>query len=702
MALYDEFEPRPNRLIDAQSAYLREAAYQPIGWYEFGAAAFAEAARQHKPVFLDIGAAWCHWCHVLDRESFLNPEIATLLNERYIPVKVDRDERPDIDARFQAAVQLLTGHGGWPLVVFLLPDGTPFYGGTYFPPEDRYGRIGLKTLLGRLADAFAARHTELQETARVLTARVEQNMSHVEAAEALTGDTYRRLAHAVRTRYNPNEGGFELGAPKFPQPGALDLALLQWFVTGDDGWRMIAEQTLVEMAGGGIYDQLAGGFHRYSVDAEWRVPHFEKMSYENALLLEVYTHAYRALGVELFRDVADSTLDFLLTVLADAAHGGFYAAQDADVGLDDDGDYWTWTWEELQHVLPAAEADMLIPYYGLSREGNMPEVRRNVLAIASEPAELARIAEIAEEDVTARIRTGKRRLLEARRRRPAPRVDENKYLGWNGLCISACLTAGTLLGRGDAVRFALRTVETLLRDAYTPEEGMYHALRDGARLPGFLDDQVYMARALLDAFAVSGNHVHLDTARHLMDLALADYWDEEHGGFHDTAPARRAEAESPLLRQSRKVAEDIPAPSPNALAAQTLDRLWILTHDDRYRDAARRTLEAFAVHAPDYGPFAAQYGMALFHHLYPPASAIIVGPSEDARTKELWLAALETYRPGRTVAAFPPDAAPYPAATEPTAYLCAGDACAELITDADILRTQLQNFGVPPAEAGGM
>jgi uncharacterized protein YyaL (SSP411 family) len=700
MALYEEFEPRPNRLIDAQSAYLREAAYQPIGWYEFGPEAFAEAARQQKPLFVDIGAAWCHWCHVLDRESFFNPEIATLLNERYIPVKVDRDERPDIDARFQAAVQLLTGHGGWPLVVFLMPDGTPFYGGTYFPPDDRYGRIGMKTLLVRLADAFASRRAELAETARVLTARTEQSLARGEAAEAITRDTFARLTHGVRTRYNPNEGGFELGAPKFPQPGALDLALLQWQTTGDDGWRIIAEHTLVEMAGGGIYDQLAGGFHRYAVDAEWRVPHFEKMSYENALLAEVYTHAYRALKVPLFRDIADGTLDFLLTELGDTARGGFYAAQDADVGLEDDGGYFTWTWDELLRTLTPEEAEVLIPYFGVTREGNMPEMRRNVLAVATAPAELARQQEIAVEDVYTRIRAGKRRLLEARRRRTAPHVDVNKYTGWNGLCISACLTAGTLLGRGDAQRFVLRTLDMLLRDAYTPDEGFYHGLRDGARLPGFFDDQVYMARALLDAFAVTADPAHLQTARRLMELALDEYWDEEHGGFFDVARSRREAGESPLLRQPRKVAEDIPAPSPNALAAQTLDRLYALTHETRFREAARRTLEAFAVHAPEYGPFAAHYGMALFHHLYPPPSAIIVGPLDDARTQDLWHAALETYRPGRTVAAFPPDAAPYPAIEAPVAYVCAGDACAAPFIDPDNLRTQLREFGAPPESAG--
>ncbi|HEY3377274.1 MAG TPA: thioredoxin domain-containing protein [Armatimonadota bacterium] len=699
MALYEEFSPQPNRLLDAQSTYLRSAAYQPVGWYPFGPEAFEEARRQDKPILLDIGASWCHWCHVIDRESYDNAEIATILNERFIPIKVDRDERPDIDARYQAAVQLLTGQGGWPLTVFLTPDGQPFYGGTYFPPEDRYGRVGFKSLLPTLADAYAHRRHELEATARALAERARHAAVRMVGVEEISEETLQHLLHNIQARFNEDEGGFEREGPKFPHSGAITLALQQWDVTGDAHWRTIVERTLRAMGEGGFTDQLGGGFHRYSTDAHWTVPHFEKMGYDNALLLTNYSAAYRAFGDPFYREVAAGALGYLLDELADHARGGFYSTQDADIDLQDDGSYWTWSLAEISEALLPEEAEVLARYYAVRQAGNMPETGRTVLHIATTPAAIAAQLNLPLEMVEERITQGRHKLLAVRRKRRAPQIDTNKFANWNALMVSGCLQAGSLLGREDAIHFALRTVTTLLHDAYEPDHGMYHNFHTahGACLPGFFEDQAAMAVALLDAFAVSGEQEHLATARHLLDLCLAQYWDEEHGAFFDVARDQHDVASVPYLQHARKVIEDMPTPAPNALAALALDRMALLTGEERYRTAARRTLEAFAGHAPAAGPFAAYYGLALSAHLHHPLHVVIVGRADNAHTQALRQTALSVYRPGKLVSVFPPDAPllPYPADAHgrPIAYVCAGEQCAEPTLEEERLREMLETFG---------
>lgn len=707
MALYEEFEPAPNRLISAQSAYLQSAAYQPVGWYEFGPDAFAEAQRQGKPILLDIGAFWCHWCHVIDRESYENPEIATLINELFIPVKVDRDERPDIDARYQTAVQLLTGQGGWPLTVFLTPDGTVFYGGTYFPPRDVPGHVGFLTLLPRLAETYKHERPALLETARALTKRLARAGLQAAGAGPITEERFQHLAERVRRRFNPDQGGFEHAAPRFSHPSAVELALLQWDVTGEEIWRHIVTRTLGRMGHGGIYDHLGGGFHRYAVDATWSVPHFEKMSDGNALLLENYVHAFRATDDPFLREIADGTLDCILRVFGDHTHGGFFSAQDADTGPNDDGGYWTWTLDEIIHLLNPDEVDVLVRYYGIRREGNMPGTKRNVLHRVVTSEHIAQALELSREEVERRIVSGTHKLGEARNRRKAPAVDTNKYVAWNALLISACLEAGRLLNREDATRFALRSADVLLEGAYDPLQGMYHGFQPGvgARVSGLLIDQVYMARAFLQAFAAGGNSAFLDTARRLMDLCIEAYWDAAAGGFWDTARTSREAAITSILAQPRKSIEDLPTPSPNAVAARVLQRLWVLTGERRYHEFAGKTLEAFAAHAPDFGPFAAEYGLALYEYLHPPMTAIVVGRRDDDRARSLWQAALHTYRPGSLVAIFTPDelqGRPFTAGEggQARAYVCAGDHCLPPIEEAETLRKTLAEYGKRGHETG--
>ena len=703
MALYEEFERRPNRLIDAHSAYLRAAAYQPVGWYEYGVEAFEEARRQDKPVLLDIGAAWCHWCHVIDNESYEDPKIATILNEQFIPIKVDRDERPDIDARYQSAVQLLTGQGGWPLTVFLTPDGQPFYGGTYYPPDDQQEHIGLKTLLPRLAAAYHHHRDDLLHAARAITERTEQANIHAVGPRTVNEETFQLLARRELQRFNVEDGGFEHAAPKFPHPPAIDLALLQLFHTGAAPWRAVVVTTLKGMGYGGIYDQLGGGFHRYAVDEHWTVPHFEKLGYLNGLLLANYARAYRATKLELFREIADGMLDHLFRELSDLKLGGFYNAQDADVGAKDDGSYWTWTLEEFLAPLTSEEAYVLKRYFGVTAAGNMAHSRRNVLRVSETVSDIAAAMEMPREEVEARITHGMLKLRQARLRRKAPAVDTNIYVNSNALLISGCLEAGILLGHADAVDLALRTTDLLLHEAYDENHGMYHALSSDtvqpggfrpARLPGMLDDQVYMANALLDAFTVNGKRIYLETARHLLDLCLQRYWDDEHGGFLDMERTR--DAATDFLRHPRKVIEDLPSPSGNAMAALALDRLWALTGEAHYHEMAGKTLETFADHAPDYGPFAASYGLALFYHLHPPVTVTIIGKFDHDDTQRLRQAALDAYRPGRQLAVYAPNEQPlpYPPSSDgaAVAYVSAAQSCAAPTTDANTLRQTVETF----------
>src|SRR6476469_8074898 len=359
-----------NSLARASSAYLRSAMHQPIRWHEWGEEAFATAQRENKPILLDIGAVWCHWCHVMDRESYDDPEVAQIVNERFIPVKVDRDERPDIDSRYQAAVSAISGQGGWPLTAFLTPDGKPFFGGTYFPPSDQYGRPSFKRVLVAISNAYHEKNGEVVEQAKM----VENALCHSESFAGHTAEfspsVIDAILKSVLGMFDAVNGGFG-SAPKFPHPSALDLLIDQYARSGEENLRNVFVATLEKMARGGVYDQLAGGFHRYSVDERWVVPHFEKMCYDNSELLKNYVHAYQATGLEFFAGVARDIIRWMDEWLSDRKHGGFYASQDADYSMDDDGDYFTWTVAEAKAVLSAEEAQVALLYYDINEVGEM-------------------------------------------------------------------------------------------------------------------------------------------------------------------------------------------------------------------------------------------------------------------------------------------------------------------------------------------
>jgi uncharacterized protein YyaL (SSP411 family) len=691
-----------HRLAESTSPYLRSAAHQPVAWYEWGDAAFARAAAENKPILLDVGAVWCHWCHVMDRESYENPAIAALINKFFIPVKVDRDERPDVDARYQSAVSAVSGQGGWPLTGFLTPDGRPFFGGTYFPPEDAMGRPGFPRILQAVADAYANRRDELERAAVALADAVSKSEGFSGASGNFDPGIIEHSVNAITELFDAKNGGFGR-APKFPHSQAVDLLLEQFQFTREDRLLHISERTLVNMANGGVYDQLAGGFHRYSVDERWLVPHFEKMSYDNSELLKNYVNAWQVTGKPFFREVAEGIIGWVNETLSDQQNGGFYASQDADYSLDDDGDYFTWTLEELRAVLTPEEARVAELHFDVEAHGEMHHnPAKNVLWIARGPAEIAAQIGKSEDHVRAILVTARKKMFAARILRPTPTIDTTIYLAWNAMFASAYFSAARAFGGETGARcsaFALKTLDRLLAGAWDDKRGFSHRL-GGAWLPGTLDDDVYMALALLDAYEATLEQKYFLAAELAMVRALDQHWDSEGGGFFD-----RAADAPPMggLEVRRKPFQDSPTSAGNAIAVMVLDRLHGYTNDALYRDRAAATLNAFAGVAPQYGLFAASYSLAAVLHTRGAIEAVVTGRADDPIAQQLERAAAETFRFGKSVLRITPEAdtkmwlAPALAETLPhlradvaQALVCWGTTCQAPISDALLLRKTLQ------------
>jgi len=644
---------KPNRLKDSSSAYLRSAAHQPIDWNEWGEEAFARARGEDKPILLDIGAVWCHWCHVIDRESYENPEIAEIINRFYVPVKVDRDERPDVDARYQAAIGAISGQGGWPLTGFLTPEGKPFFGGTYFPPEDAMGRPGFKRILLSVADAYRTRREEVDRSAQALAEAVAQAEAFSGARGEFDAGIADALVESMLGLFDARNGGFG-NAPKFPHPTALDLVLEKYQASREPRLLTVVETTLDRMARGGVYDQLAGGFHRYSVDERWRVPHFEKMSYDNSELLKNYLHGLQVTQKPFFRETSEGIIAWVDAVLSDREKGGFYASQDADYSLDDDGDYFTWTLDELRAALDPEEARVMELFYDVEAHGEMPALSaveghhnpaKNVLWVAREPQEIAGQLGKTEDEVRETIARAKGKLLEARRPRPTPFVDTTLYVSWNAMFVSAYIEAGRVLGRKDCLDFALRTLERILAEAWDGKKGFAHRI-GGPRLGGTLDDQVFTAAALLDAYEATLDRRFFELAQRAMEIALEKYFDAEGGGFFD-----RPSDAPPMggLDVRRKPFQDSPTPGSNSVAAMVLGRLYAYTGNALYRERAAQTLEAFAGIAPQYGLFAATYGLAALVHVRHPVQVVVTGAADDPKAAQLEQAAAGTFRFAKAV-----------------------------------------------------
>jgi uncharacterized protein len=691
-----------NRLKDSASPYLRSAAHQPIDWHEWGDPAFARAKSEDKPILLDIGAVWCHWCHVIDRESYENETIAKIINEQFVPVKVDRDERPDVDSRYQSAISALSGQGGWPLTGFLLPDGKPFFGGTYFPPEDAMGRPGFRRILLSVADAYKNKRPDLERAANSLADAVAQAEMFIGARAEFDLSVVDAQVKSLTQQFDIKNGGFGR-APKFPHSSAIDLVLERYQQTKEKHLLAIAETTLEKMARGGVYDQLAGGFHRYSVDERWLVPHFEKMSYDNSELLRNYLHGWQTTENPLLRETAEGIVGWVNEVASDRADGGFYGSQDADYSLDDDGDYFTWTLPELRAALFPEESRVMELYYDVEALGEMHhDPAKNVLWIARNPDEIAQTLGLDESTVRLTIAKSKGKMLAARKPRPTPYVDTTMYVSWNAMFVSAYLEASRILGGSiaqDCRSFALKTLDRMLREVWSDSRGFGHRI-GGPALEGSLDDQVFGVVALLDAYEATLDTRYFDAARRTMDLAIDRYGDHEGGGFFD-----RASDAAPIggLDVRRKPFQDSPTPGANSIAIIALTRLHAFTGDQRYYDFAKKSLECFAGIAGQYGLFSATYGLAATLFAHHPTQVVITGRPDDHTAQALEAAARSVYRFGKSVLRVTPGATltnlagalketlPHLPADKAVAIVCAGQTCLPPTTDPEQLAAYLEN-----------
>jgi hypothetical protein len=703
-----------NSLSKASSAYLRSAMHQPIHWHEWGEEVFAAAQRENKPILLDIGAVWCHWCHVMDRESYDNPEIAEIINQRFVAVKVDRDERPDIDSRYQVAVSSISGQGGWPLTAFLTPTGKPFYGGTYFPPDDHYGRPSFKRVLLSIANAYHEKNEDVVEQAKM----VEGAISHAESFAGKSADFSPAVIDAIvksaMKMFDSQNGGFG-SAPKFPHPAALDLLIDRYVRSGDEQIRNVFAITLEKMARGGVYDQLAGGFHRYSVDERWIVPHFEKMCYDNSELLKNYVHAYQATGSEFFAFVARDIIRWMDEWLSDREHGGFYASQDADYSMDDDGDYFTWTLQEAQAVLSEDELRVASLHYDINEIGEMHHnPAKNVLYVRASVEEIEKRLGLPQDEIKSLLQSAKTKMYAARLQRPTPYVDKTLYAGWNALCISAYLEAAKVLKLRDAEHFALRSLDRLLAEGWRLENGLLHVLAysdahaQRREIPGVLDDYAFTVIACLDAYEATADLSYFNFAKRITDTMVERFFDPVSGGFFDTGKPTADEKVLGVLGTRRKPFQDSPTPAGNSVAAIALLRLHAYTNDPGLRDKAEQTIEIIAGLAGQYGLFAATYGIAAVHLLHLHTQVVVIG--DDELAQHMYDAAISLYAANKTVLkleaskAVPQNLPPALAETIPQrpgvkagksfAVICSGFTCQPPVSDPAELARSLDPRGL--------
>ena len=680
----------PNRLTAETSPYLLQHARNPVDWYPWGPEALERARREDKPIFLSIGYAACHWCHVMERESFENPDIAALMNEHFVSIKVDREERPDLDDVYMAAVQAMTGSGGWPMTVFLTPGLEPFFGGTYFPPEDRHGMSGLPRVLGAVADAYATRRAEVEQQAGALADHLRVRLAVAAGERDVEPRQLEAAVARVAATFDDARGGFG-GAPKFPPPMLLEFLLRAWRRSGDARTLRMVTRTLDAMADGGIHDQIGGGFARYSTDADWLVPHFEKMLYDNALLAHAYLEGFQATGTDRYARVARSTLDFMIAELR-TGDGGFASALDADSdGVE--GRFYAWSYDEFMSVLSDADLDdgdrrLLTDYWGLAAEGNWEGT--NVLHRAgAEPA-------------TELVERGRLALLAARAARTRPARDDKQVASWNGLALRA-LAHGALVLRDegylDATRFHVRFVERhLVRDV----DRLWRTVRDGrGGTPAFAEDYLAVADGLLGAHAALGDAAPLILARRLVETAIGGFWDDEAGTFVDTSD----EHDRTVARPRGLV--DNATPSANAIGADVLQRLALLTGDEDLARRARSIVRAVAP-ALEHQPSAFGRMLSAADRLLGTPIDVVVAEAAGGDGRLLREAAigpfvpdlvLTSVVPGDPHSGWPLYARKAAGEGNATAYACRGYACDEPTADPARLAEQVSALGLPTPAA---
>jgi uncharacterized protein YyaL (SSP411 family) len=672
-----------NRLANETSPYLLQHAHNPVDWYPWGPEALERARVEDKPILLSIGYSACHWCHVMERESFENPQIAAQMNASFVSIKVDREERPDLDGIYMQAVQAMTGNGGWPMTVFLAPDGTPFYGGTYYPPDDRGQMPGFPRVLAAIADAWRTRRQEVLESGSRLRESLQQGLSTAPGpADASVLDA---AAAGLQKQHDRAEGGFG-GAPKFPQPMALEFLLRAWRRTHDPEALHVVTHTLDHMARGGIYDHLGGGFARYSTDNEWLVPHFEKMLYDNAQLARAYLMGYQATGNAFFQDVVEEIVGYVLRDMTDPS-GGIYSTEDADSECEE-GKFYLWTPSEVEALLGPDDARLFNAFYDVSLPGNF-ERRASILRMQHTPLEVASRLGVTEAAVLEAIERGRQVLFEARRRRVRPARDEKVLAAWNGMMLRALAEAGAVLERADFLEAAQRNAEFLLREMRDADGRLHRTWKPGhaARLNAYLEDYANVADGLLALYEATFDPRWLTASLELAEVMLHEFVDADNGGFFDTSTRHEH-----LITRPKDVFDNA-TPSGNAVAADVLLRLAVLTDRSDFRDAAESVLRLLRDAMARYPLGFARALNALDFFLDRPREIAIVGETLAEDTRALRRAVFEPFVPNKVVAGA---GAPIPLlegreqrAGHAVAYVCEHYVCQAPTRDPDELRSLL-------------
>jgi uncharacterized protein YyaL (SSP411 family) len=674
-----------NRLAREKSPYLLQHQHNPVDWYAWGEEAFSKARQENKPIFLSIGYSTCHWCHVMERESFESEETAKFLNDNFVSIKVDREERPDVDKIYMTFVQATTGSGGWPLNVFLTPDLKPFFGGTYFPPDNRYGRGSFMQVLRQVSQIWQTRRGDITNSAQEIHSRLESALGSVTISNLLlTSENLRQAGSLLKQSYDARNGGFG-GAPKFPQPSQPQFLLRYAKRFKDDEATRMVLHTCERMAAGGIHDQLGGGFARYSVDAEWLVPHFEKMLYDNAQLAQLYLDAFLVSGEAPFAEVVRDILNY---VLRDMTHpqGGFYSAEDAD-SEGHEGKFYCWTREELSKLLTPAEFKVVVRYFGITENGNFidhshptPLPNQNVLSIVDpNPSE-------AEKPL---LESAKKKMFEARAKRIRPHLDDKVLASWNGLMLGAMARAYAVLG-DEAFRAAAEKNAAFLQanlwDAKT--RTLYHRWREGAHDEvQLLEAYAFLLSGVIDLYEATLETKHLDFAIALAESMLEEFFDKENGGFWQSASG----AKDLILRV--KEDQDGAEPSGNSVALLALFKLGKITERREFTEAAEKTLRLYAQRLQQF-PQAVPYMLsALDFSMDEPKRAVIAGEPGKVETHSLLRAVHSVYQPDKVVLGTSGQVEPFaktlPARNGPVLYLCTGTACQPPTSQAEKIRAML-------------
>jgi len=667
-----------NRLVREKSPYLMQHAENPVDWYPWGTEALGRARREDKPILVSIGYSACHWCHVMAHECFEDDAIAMLMNENFVNIKVDREERPDVDAIYMEAVQAMSGHGGWPLNVFLASDGRPFYGGTYFPPSPRHGMPSWPELLRTVADAYAQRRSDVLHNSDVLTRAIAASQNRHAEGGTPSVEALERALSTMLTQGDPEHGGFG-GAPKFPQPLALDFLLRMAARTGRDDVKAFVELTLRRMGEGGIYDQLGGGFHRYTVDGTWLVPHFEKMLYDNALLIRVYVAAFQLTGNPWYRQIAEESLNYLLRDLRSPA-GAFYSAEDADSeGIE--GKWYVWTQAEIEDIC-AADAPLVLKRYGVTQSGNFEG--KTILTSRIPTPELAEQFSSSIADVTRRLEQARARLFQARKQRVSPGKDIKVLTSWNALAIRALAEAGRVFDRPEYLAAARQAVHFIWEEM-RPGGTLKRSWQDGpGSVDAFLEDYAYLTEALVTLYETAFEPTYLHMAREMAAEMRDHFWDDEVHSLYDTS--RDAEA---LIVRPRNLFDN-PIPSGNAAAVSALLRLEALTGDAVHSRIIESVFAAVADLLPKAPTALPAMLSAVDFYLSTPAQIGIVGDAAGESTLALVRAVYAAYVPNKVVSVGQGDETPLLAGRglvdgKPAAYVCEHFACQTPVTDPDAL-----------------